>query len=59
MGQRVAQLVGGGIIDWFQLNEEFAIAETVASDELVARALGGLGIPASLRADGCLREASR
>ena len=46
MGQRVAHQVGGGIIDWFPLDEQFAMVETVVPDDLAGRALGDLGIRA-------------
>ncbi len=44
MGYRVAHLVGGRIIDWFQLDEDFAMVETIVPDELVGQSLGGMGI---------------
>ncbi len=44
MGHRVAHLVGGRIIDWFQLDEDFAMVETVVPRELVGQSLGGAGI---------------
>ncbi|MGH9264991.1 MAG: potassium channel family protein [Acidimicrobiales bacterium] len=44
MGHRVAHLVGGRIIDWFQLDEDFAMVETVVPAELVGQSLGGAGI---------------
>jgi trk system potassium uptake protein TrkA len=44
MGYRVAHLVGGRIIDWFQLDENFAMVETVVPSELVGGTLGELGI---------------
>ncbi len=44
MGHRVAHLVGGGIIDWFQLDEDFAMVETTVPTELVGRSLGESGI---------------
>jgi trk system potassium uptake protein TrkA len=40
MGQRVAHLVSGRVIDWFQLDENFALVETVAPDAYVGIALG-------------------
>lgn len=39
MGQRVAHLVGGRIIDWFQLDPEFAMVETQVPSEAVGRTL--------------------
>lgn len=46
MGQRVAHQVGGGIIDWFQLDADFAIVETVAPAVVVGRSLAQVGIRA-------------
>ncbi len=40
MGHRVAHLVGGRIIDWFPLDEEFAMVETTVPNDLVGRSLG-------------------
>ena len=44
MGQRVAHLVGGRLIDWFQLDADFALVETEAPAELVGRSLSEIGI---------------
>ncbi len=44
MGHRVAHLVGGRIIDWFQLDEDFAMVETVVPADLVGRSLNELGL---------------
>ena len=44
MGHRVAHLVGGRIIDWFQLDVDFAMVETVVPNELVGQSLGGAAI---------------
>ena len=44
MGHLVAHLVGGRIIDWFQLDEDFAMVETVVPTELAGRSLGEMGI---------------
>jgi trk system potassium uptake protein TrkA len=44
MGHRVAHLVGGRIIDWFQLDEDFAMVETVVPSTLVGRTLGESGV---------------
>jgi trk system potassium uptake protein len=44
MGHRVAHLVGGRIIDWFQLDEDFAMGETVVPAPLVGRTLGETGV---------------
>ena len=46
MGQRVAHLVGGRIIDWFQLDAEFAMVETEAPAELIGRSLADVGVRA-------------
>jgi trk system potassium uptake protein TrkA len=46
MGRRVAHLVGGGIIDWFQLDQHFAIVETMVPRELVGRSLAEVGVRA-------------
>ncbi len=44
MGHRVAHLVGGRIIDWFQLDAEFAMVETMVPAPLVGRTLGESGV---------------
>jgi trk system potassium uptake protein TrkA len=44
MGHRVAHLVGGRIIDWFQLDEDFAMVETVVPSGLAGGTLGEVGI---------------
>jgi len=46
MGHRLAHLVGGRIIDWFQLDTDFAIVETSVPDELAGRSLSEAGIRA-------------
>ena len=46
MGQRVAHLVGGRIIDWFQLDSEFAMVETQTPSEVVGCTLAEAGIRA-------------
>ncbi len=46
MGHRVAHLVGGRIIDWFQLDDEFAMVETTVPDELAGRSLGDIALRA-------------
>ena len=46
MGRRVAHLVGGRVIDWFQLDEQFAMVETVTPAELVGRSLTDVGVRA-------------
>jgi trk system potassium uptake protein TrkA len=44
MGQRVAHLVGGRIIDWFQLDEDFAMVETTVPETLIGASLGEAGV---------------
>jgi trk system potassium uptake protein len=44
MGQRVAHLVGGGVLDWFQLDEDFAMVETTVPAALVGQSLADAGI---------------
>ena len=46
MGQRVAHLVGGRIIDWFQLDADFAMVETEAPEELIGQSLADVGVRA-------------
>lgn len=46
MGRRVAHLVNGRVLDWFQLDESFAMAETIVPDELIGQSLGESGIRA-------------
>ncbi len=46
MGRRVAHLVGGRVIDWFRLDEDFAMVETTAPSELFGRSLGEIGLRA-------------
>jgi trk system potassium uptake protein TrkA len=46
MGRRVAHLVGGSIIDWFQLDANFAMVETLAPEETLGRTLADLGLRA-------------
>ncbi len=46
MGHRVAHQVGGRIIDWFQLDDDFAMVETMVPNELVGHSLGEMGIRA-------------
>lgn len=46
MGHRVAHLVGGRIIDWFQLDEDFAMVETVVPSELAGRTLADMHVRA-------------
>jgi trk system potassium uptake protein TrkA len=40
MGQRVAHLVSGRVLDWFELDENFAMVETVVPREFVGTTLG-------------------
>jgi trk system potassium uptake protein TrkA len=44
MGHRVSHLVGGRIIDWFQLDEDFAMVETLVPAPLVGATLGEAGV---------------
>ena len=46
MGHRVAHLVGGGIIDWFQLDEDFAMVETTVPEELAGQTLSEMRVRA-------------
>ncbi|MBN2622738.1 MAG: TrkA family potassium uptake protein, partial [Acidimicrobiales bacterium] len=46
MGRRVAHLVTGRILDWFQLDESFAMVETEAPDDLVGVSLMDAGVRA-------------
>lgn len=46
LGQRVAHLLGGRMMDWFQLDEHFSLAETEVPRELAGQALGEAGIRA-------------
>ena len=44
MGHRVAHLVGGGILDWFELDENFALVETMVPKEMEGQSLGELAL---------------
>ena len=44
MGHRVAHLVGGGILDWFELDEDFALVETMVPKEMEGQSLGELAL---------------
>ena len=44
MGHRVAHLVGGGILDWFELDEDFALVETMVPKEMEGESLGELAL---------------
>jgi trk system potassium uptake protein TrkA len=46
MGQRVAHLVSGRVIDWFQLDENFALVETVVPARYVGSTLAESGLRA-------------
>lgn len=46
MGRRVAHLVGGSILDWFQLDPNFAMVETHAPAETLGRTLADLELRA-------------
>ena len=46
MGHRVAHVLGGRMLDWFQLDESFAMVETQAPKELVGRSLADVGVRA-------------
>lgn len=46
MGRRVAHLVGGSILDWFQLDPNFAMVETHAPSETLGRTLADLELRA-------------
>ncbi len=60
MGHRVAHLVGGRIIDWFQLDEDFAMVETVVPTELAGRSLGEAGLRARFGVTVvCIKPAGR
>jgi trk system potassium uptake protein TrkA len=47
MGRRLAHLVGGRVIDWFQLDEDFAMVETTAPAKLFGRTLSEVGLRAN------------
>lgn len=44
MGHQVAHMIGGRILDWFQLDEHFALVETKVPSELVGRTLAASGV---------------
>lgn len=46
MGHRVAHLLGGRMIDWLQLDEQFALVETVVPGALAGRSLQDVGVRA-------------
>lgn len=44
MGRRVAHMVSGRVLDWFQLEENFAMVETVVPREFEGKTLGESGL---------------
>lgn len=46
MGRRVAHRLTGRTLDWFQLDEDFAMVETVVPSDLVGRSFGEVGVRA-------------
>lgn len=46
MGHRLAHMLGGRMVEWFQLDEEFLLVETLAPSELVGTTLADAGIRA-------------
>lgn len=44
MGHQVAHMIGGRIHDWFQLDEQFALVETIVPRWLVGRTLADSGV---------------
>jgi trk system potassium uptake protein TrkA len=44
MGHQVAHMIGGRILDWFQLDEKFALVETVVPAQLVGKTLADSGV---------------
>ena len=44
MGHQVAHMIGGRMLDWFQLDERFALVETVVPKELVGQNLAQSGV---------------
>ncbi len=46
MGHRVAHMIGGRMVDWFQLDEHFAILETLVPSDVAGRTLADAGIRA-------------
>src|SRR3546814_8829154 len=47
MGHRVAHLLGGRMIDWLQLDEQFALVETVVPRTLAGQTLQDVGVRAA------------
>jgi trk system potassium uptake protein len=46
IGHRVAHLVGGRVVDWFQLDEQFSMVETTAPNAIIGRTLADVGVRA-------------
>jgi trk system potassium uptake protein TrkA len=46
MGHRVAHMLGGRMVEWFQLDDKFALVETVVPAELVGSTLAEAGVRA-------------
>src|SRR5690606_335168 len=46
MGHRVAHVLGGRMLDWFQLDERFAMVETPAPREVHGKTLAAVGLRA-------------
>jgi len=46
MGHRVAHVLGGRMLDWFQLDERFAMVETRVPKELAGKSLAAVGVRA-------------
>lgn len=46
MGERVAHLVSGAMLDYIQFDDEFALAKLVSDESLSGRSLGDLGLRA-------------
>ena len=44
MGHQVAHMLGGRLLDWFQLDEEFALVETIVPSALVGKSLMDAGV---------------
>lgn len=44
MGHQVAHMIGGRILDWFQLDERFALVETAVPAALIGKRLADVGV---------------
>ncbi len=44
MGHQVAHMIGGRVLDWFQLDEHFALVEAAVPGHLVGRTLAESGV---------------